>query len=325
MSTASVVQESENRSGLGVGTSNKDDYVLGRGYAASTRLNLQHYLWREAQGFLVHPWVREELHKKAQSAKGGSQTLEIADLATGTGIWLLDLHRSSELSDVKTRLQGFDISPSLFPHKAWLPKSISFDTSNLLMDPPEELLGSFDYVHLRLVISVTTRGDPRQIIRHIFKLLKPGGLLQWDELDILGHHHVLAAGTYDAESTNMNAVFDVVRKSGDYTWVPKLPELLEGEGFEAASQKVYDPSPETFRAWTCAELGMTEEISWNFLKGESGTQMRQRILSAYEEANNDAIGAVLKSCPTVTIARKPAGGSTEKATWGQLLRNLAGI
>ncbi|KAI0126778.1 hypothetical protein BJ170DRAFT_596347 [Xylariales sp. AK1849] len=286
------------------GPLNKDGYVLGRGYAASTRLNLQHYLWKEAQGFLIHPSIVEELYKASETGAVEKRHVEVADLATGTGVWLLDLYRSKELQGIDLRLRGYDISPSWFPHKAWVPDSVEFGCSDLLSDPPPELYGVFDVVHLRLVISLTMKGDPRRIIRHIQKVLKPGGLLQWDELDILGHHEVLTVAAENADSTAMKAAFDLVKYSGDYTWVPSLPQLLKEEGFEAAVQEVFEPAPETFRAWTCAELSMTEEISWNLLKGGAGEELRERISEAYAEANDGAVGAVLKSCPTVTIARK---------------------
>lgn len=52
----------------------KDSYRLKRDITATTRLNLQHYIWKENIGYLIHP-----------SVDFSSPTLTIADVGTGTG------------------------------------------------------------------------------------------------------------------------------------------------------------------------------------------------------------------------------------------------
>ena len=51
-----------------------DPYRLGRDVIASTRLNLQHYIWKENIGYLLHP-----------SIKLSGDNISIADVGTGTG------------------------------------------------------------------------------------------------------------------------------------------------------------------------------------------------------------------------------------------------
>ncbi|KAJ0375158.1 hypothetical protein COL922a_014199 [Colletotrichum nupharicola] len=50
-------------------------------------------------------------------------------------------------------------------------------------DVPEELVGKYDVVHLRLWCCVVTGGNPSKLIQGAMRLLKPGGYLQWDESD----------------------------------------------------------------------------------------------------------------------------------------------
>lgn len=52
----------------------KDSYRLKRDIAATTRLNLQHYIWKENIGYLIHP-----------SVDVSNPNLSIADVGTGTG------------------------------------------------------------------------------------------------------------------------------------------------------------------------------------------------------------------------------------------------
>ncbi|KAL9060919.1 MAG: hypothetical protein Q9162_000363 [Coniocarpon cinnabarinum] len=55
-----------------------DGYVLSRNYAATSRLNLQHFLWRETFGYLLHPSLKV---KEAES-------LRIADVGSEPGGYL---------------------------------------------------------------------------------------------------------------------------------------------------------------------------------------------------------------------------------------------
>lgn len=103
----------------------------------------------------------------------------------------------------------------------------------------------------------------------------------------------------------MNAQALVTNIYDKWSWIPKLPQILLEEGFESATQQHYETAPETRRAWTCCELGTMEEISYNMVGAEAGREWRQKIKLAYEEANDEKVAAVLKTSPTVTLARKP--------------------
>lgn len=56
-------------------------YVFNRSHIAAC-LNLQYYLWKEAVQFVAHPSIQL------------SNESVIADVATGTGAWLLDVARA---------------------------------------------------------------------------------------------------------------------------------------------------------------------------------------------------------------------------------------
>ena len=66
--------------------------MLERSHIASCRLNLQHYLWKAAIGYNVHP-----------SIPISSATI-VADVAAGTGMWLVDLAQSYPT----VQFEGFD-------------------------------------------------------------------------------------------------------------------------------------------------------------------------------------------------------------------------
>lgn len=53
-------------------------------------------------------------------------------------------------------------------------------------NPPDHLLGQFDIVHVRLIMLVIKDNDSASVIRNLYRLLRPGGFLQWDEVDSAG-------------------------------------------------------------------------------------------------------------------------------------------
>ncbi|KAH2184249.1 hypothetical protein KXW61_001225 [Aspergillus fumigatus] len=149
-------------------SSASDPYRLNRNIAASTRLSLQHYIWKENMGYLLHP-----------SIDVSRPDLAIADVGTGTAIWILDLLR--QLPNAK--FHGFDISSEQYPAPGFLPHNVSLSKLDILGEIPEEYREKFDVVHARLLVQVVNQAgsDPVPVIRNMMKLLKPGGYLQWEE------------------------------------------------------------------------------------------------------------------------------------------------
>ncbi|GAP90267.1 putative umta methyltransferase family protein [Rosellinia necatrix] len=284
---------------------NSDGYRLGRSYIAASRLNLQHFMWKDAQKFLLHPTIQADLRRKRESSQTGSkEPIRVADLATGTGLWIFDLAKSADVSGLDIRYHGFDISRALFPHAGWLPKNVVLSTSNLFEDPPEALQGQFDVVHVRLILSLIRSDSPKPIIQHIKKLLKPGGYLQWDELDPFSHYDVLTPAS-DSNPPSVTATFQRIKELADWSWVAKLPQTLLDEGFEEAIQGAHEPNSEMFKAWTYMDLCSAEELSlhWYGRDDEDGESWRRLIPKAYDEAD-ESTGAILRVRPTVTIARR---------------------
>ncbi|KAK0749008.1 S-adenosyl-L-methionine-dependent methyltransferase [Schizothecium vesticola] len=132
------------------------------------RLNEQHHITTATLGFLLHP------HIPPPPPPG--TPYKIADIGTGTGIFLLSLAPTLPPS---THLIGFDITPSSFPPLASHPPNITFTTHDMLTPFPPSHLSTFDVVTARFLSSATPRAAWEQTIRNLVTLLKPGGWLQW--------------------------------------------------------------------------------------------------------------------------------------------------
>ncbi|KAF1359019.1 S-adenosyl-L-methionine-dependent methyltransferase [Lizonia empirigonia] len=145
-----------------------DPYRLNRDVIASTRLNLQHYIWKESMGYMLHP-----------SIKLPSSGVRIADIGTGTGIWTHDLSRQYP----HTEIHGFDISSEQYPAQGFLPNNVRLGFLDILKEIPAEHVEKYDIVHARLLVQVVNQagGDPRPVIKNLLRLAKPGGYIQWEE------------------------------------------------------------------------------------------------------------------------------------------------
>ncbi|KAI1409705.1 S-adenosyl-L-methionine-dependent methyltransferase [Hypoxylon sp. FL1857] len=146
-----------------------EEYPLSRDFVDFNRLNLQHYLWKDVFGYILHPRIPRD-----------GKAFRVADVGTGTGIWLLDL--ASEL-DASAELLGLDTDITQVGPSEWLPANLSLREWDIRTDVPDDLVAKFDIVHVRLFCWVID-GDPGPVLKNLVTLLKPGGYLQWGDIDI---------------------------------------------------------------------------------------------------------------------------------------------
>jgi len=150
-------------------------YGLPRNAQESVRLNGQHDVYTTNMGFLLHPTIEAAL---LESAAAGP--VAVADVATGTGIWMLET--SIQLPD-SVRFVGLDISDVQFPQPGSYPDNCSFRTLNILEPIPADLQDQFDVAHIRLLTCGLRSDQWATVARNVLQLLKHGGWLQWTEAD----------------------------------------------------------------------------------------------------------------------------------------------
>jgi chemotaxis methyl-accepting protein methylase len=74
------------------------------------------------------------------------------------------------------------MDPVKFPAESALPSNAKFLNHNVLTPFPKELHGTFDFVHVRLLIVALKAGDWEIALRNLHQLLKPGSWLLWEEM-----------------------------------------------------------------------------------------------------------------------------------------------
>ena len=149
-----------------------DDYMFNRSYSDSARLHLQHWLWLHRLRYILHPAI---------PATSQDQPLRIADVGTGNAVWIFELLPHVPPS---TLIDGFDNSQDHFPASDWLPPNVSLGLFDAFGEIPSELVGKYDVVHIRTFAVIVRGNDPTTLLRNLVKMLKPGGWLQWDEMDL---------------------------------------------------------------------------------------------------------------------------------------------
>ncbi|KAL4787870.1 S-adenosyl-L-methionine-dependent methyltransferase [Aspergillus varians] len=151
------------------------EYVLIRSSAESERLERQFNAWQANIGYLLHPSIVQHDH------------MRIADVGTGTGIWLREL---AKLLPPNTQLDGFDLSDSMFSRDN-LPENIQFYHQNFLEPFPEKFLGKYDVLNVRVMVVALSSDEWEPAVRNLMTLLRPGGYLQW--VDCAAHDCVAKA------------------------------------------------------------------------------------------------------------------------------------
>ena len=191
-------------------------YSLNRDFYAATRLTCQHWVWHQELGYNIHPTINVPENGR------------IADVAAGTGAWLLEVAREYPAS----HCDGFDISIDQAPPLIWLPSNVTFSTWDIYQPPPTEFVGKYDVVHVRLLGIVVRNKDPMPILQHLASLLKPQGWLQWDEIDVSDSVIMHAAGE-GGKTEAVQEMDRLMKGHGAPDWILKLPAfMLETRGFE---------------------------------------------------------------------------------------------
>ena len=263
-------------------------YMLDRSYAAAGRLNYQFFLWRDTFGFNIHPSIPLAEHH-----------VKIADVATGTSIWLTHVAREHPTAE----LYGFDISLAQAPPKQWLPANVTLETWNVFHDVPESLLERFDVVHVRLLCLVVESSDPRPILRNLKRLLKPGGYLQWDELNF--PDSCVKTADPSTQTPALHELLDTIRSQGRTFWALRLAEIATDEGFEDATLYHYDDKRDLAKANNESCFLVMEEFASRLMSDnleEESSSLNKQIQAAYQESLEDGFLFYPK---VVCVARKP--------------------
>ncbi|KAJ6024644.1 hypothetical protein N7540_005441 [Penicillium herquei] len=250
------------------------DYVFTRDYLDNNRINLQHYLSVQLFGYHIHPSIPAQ-----------TENSSIADIGTGTAIWLTDV--ASKLPS-SARLDGLDISLDAAPLPEMLPQNLNLRLWNIKDDVPEDLIGVYDVVHVRFFAFVLQQPDLENVIDNLAKLLKPGGYLQWTDIDVSSIR--LEKIKPDIQADAQLTLMKLFQGNDDRlapAWVPELPGLLTSKGFADVESDAKECPPYLALAFHECGLLATEVLARNKEGGKDGTSLLKQMLDQAAKETRD--------------------------------------
>lgn len=264
---------------------------LARPVLIHNSLTTQNTLVNNTLGFKLHPKIDRHLQQLPTS-----EPRNIIDLGAGNCIWLLSLARKRPTYN----FTGVDIDGNNFPLKSHRPCNVElYDGVDVFGPVPERMKNKFDVVHVRDFGLVIKRDDPEPLLRNLEDLLKPGGWLQWDEVD------AGAVRIIDSGHCGMRHVAQILKKwllysnmmGLQFDWIERLATHVQHAGLELVDRKIYTCLPELSKIWADSTLLGLEHVlpkTAAFDKDEFGT--KKEAMNDLREAEKEIQAGKTCSC-----------------------------
>ncbi|ORY95689.1 hypothetical protein BCR43DRAFT_493435 [Syncephalastrum racemosum] len=203
----------------------------------------------------------------------------VLDIACGTGIWVLEM-----CSDFpRAQLYGIDIS-AMYPGTIKPPNAhfMQGDVRDGLPFPDAH----FDYIHMQLVYNCFSRSESDRLLREIKRVLKPGGYVEFREVDPkLRNTGPKAEKQYQTFSRLM------IERDVDITWARHMCESME---------QVSELTDIHHQSLTISFMasGMAGETFYSTVEGEMEGYRRliTESMGISDEEYTDSIKKVLSEC-----------------------------
>ncbi|KAI9733443.1 MAG: hypothetical protein M1818_007191 [Claussenomyces sp. TS43310] len=291
-------------------TGSEELYMLNkRDEQESNRLRTQHEFLRIlSNGHLLHPMIPLD------------KVSSVADIATGTATWLIDLKKSlaavPRTGAAPCYFHGFDISAAQYPAD---PGDIVLTLHDAREPFPSEFHGRFDVVHVRLLVLAVKETEIKQTLANVVELLNrmaelsstgPGGYLQWDD-----YHNDLIG--WNAPST-LEETWDIIRDYARSAGLSnQLPIFLGNAATELGLQDVTSveysslSKPELVKMAQQWYLGGLKALLPVALRRSGRTKTEEETLARIQHYERESIEEfkrnVVPDLRYVTvIAKKPA-------------------
>ncbi|CAO1604435.1 hypothetical protein XANCAGTX0491_007992 [Xanthoria calcicola] len=224
-------------------------------------------------------------------------TIRIADVATGTAIWAVEICQDFP----STQIDGFDIDLQQCPPPEWLPHNVKVRVWDIYTNLAPELEGLYDVVHIRLLLLVVRDNDQRPILKNALRMLKPGGYLQWDELDPWAAFTVTASKQMMDEAVNDFQNRQEVTAMSNLEWVKDLHSIMAELSFEDVRREEVRCDLRLAKYYQDLHFMVMEEQA----AAQATDKERDRVKEAIREGVRESHGQTRMRPKIVLLGRKP--------------------
>lgn len=205
------------------------------------------------------------------------------------------------------QLDGLDVSLHAAPPSTCLPANVTLRHWDIKEPPPSDIVGVYDVVHLRNFIFVLSEDDLPGVLANITKLLRPGGYLQWGEVDMASWH--VEKTNPDCKTAALEKLFRQTQSQDtrlEAVWTTRLAGQLDAAGFEAIESEVRDMPPHLELATQENNLMLPELVLRKSGQGPEGSAkmalLRELLQECAAETREGAFWAFTRH---TVICRKP--------------------
>ncbi|KAI8338600.1 S-adenosyl-L-methionine-dependent methyltransferase [Chlamydoabsidia padenii] len=210
-------------------------YLLPNDIVENDRLNGQHfalkYLFEGNFNVKVLDYVSMD-----------SETTKVLDCGCGPGTWIMDVAKDYP----NCQLTGVDLS-DVFPTNIQS-SNIDFKVGNVVAGLPYDD-NTFDFIHVRFLIAALREDEWPIVLKELFRILKPGGVIQSGECLVDEN-----CRQFIQDITNRVMKFMQSRGQNPYICA-RIPSLLNDAQFEVIETVLKE-----------VHLGQDDSISRAFLK-----------------------------------------------------------
>jgi hypothetical protein len=222
--------------------------------------------------------------------------------------------RTSGTSNVS--LTGFDLFPVHFPAHENLPSNIKLGVMDAFDENiPDEHIEQYDVVHVRVFTGVVKNNSPEPLVRNAFKMLKPGGYIQWDEFDGASWKAVAPGDNTHSSSVSTTATTEMLQnalESGhkamnlEYAWIGNLGTIFQEHGLEVLEHKRTDVKKELRKTMTDTFLMTLQHVARIAVRDGCLVGTNKNWEKLWRNAGDEIEqGVSITMDMLVTIGRKP--------------------
>ena len=203
-------------------------------------------------------------------------------------------------------MDGFTIDNSLVPPPSGLPPGVTIHkvegyTSNFVKSGQP----TYDVIRICNLAANVQKNDPGSVVKNAMAMLKPGGYIEWDELDTARYSLVKTDLTNPPSQLQtllkqIHHHFDMLSPRG---WIDSLPDILGRYGLQVdGSQHRYRLPFAYAKIENDKSFKEFMDLSYQLADKDEGMELRQLMATAKEEC--DRMGHMVTADLVIVVGRK---------------------